>query len=259
MRAKPKLSYFEMQAYWGVSKPHMGGLRATKELIRLCNIDKDKYILDVGCGVGVTPCYLAKKYGCKVIGIDISKSFLSKARERAKREHIEDRVKFKIADAQNLPFKNRIFDAVICESVNAFVKNKQKAIKEYARVTKPAGYVGLNEAIWIKKPSAEFAEYITRITSAKFENSDSWKKLLENSGLKNIEVKTYKISAMSKAYVDEIKYIGLRDLVRGWYKALCLYIKSSAFRKYLKEAWPSKSVLKNYYKYLGYGIYVGRK
>jgi len=258
MRTEPKFSYFELQAYWGVSKPHMGGLKATKELIELCDINKGNYVLDVGCGAGVTPCYIAKKYGCKVIGVDISKSFLSKAKERAKREHVEDKVKFKVADAQNLPFKNAVFDAVICESVNAFVKNKQKAIKEYVRVIKPGGYVGINEATWIKKPTAEFAEYITRITCAKFENSDSWKKLLRDSGLKNIGVKTYKINAISQ-FIDEIRYIGLRDFVKGLYRFRLLYIKSSAFRKYLKEAWPPKSIFKNYYKYLGYGLYVGRK
>lgn len=258
MRAEPELSYFELQAYWGVSKPHMGGLKATKELIELCYINKGKYILDVGCGAGITPCYIAKKYSCKVVGVDISKSFLSKAKERAKREHVEDKVEFKVADAQDLPFKNAVFDAVICESVNAFVKNKQKAIKEYARVAKPQGYVGINEATWIKKPSAEFAEYISRIAGAKFETSDSWKKLLEKSGLRNAKVKTYKINAISQ-FIDEIRYIRLRDFVKGWYKFLSLYIKSSAFRKYLKEALPPKSIFKNYYKYLGYGLYVGRK
>jgi len=258
-KAEPELSYFELQAYWGVSKPHMGGLKATKELIELCHIDENKYVLDVGCGVGVTPCYIAKKYGCRVVGVDISEKMLSMARERAKRKRAGNRIKFMAADAQNLPFRSNLFDAVISESVNAFVKDKKKAISEYIRVTKPGGYLGLNEATWIKEqPPADFVEYLSRITGAKFETSDNWKKLLGKSGLKNIEVKTYKINALSQ-FINEIKYIGLGDILRGWYKFLSLGIKSSAFREYLKEAWPPKSVFKNFFKYFGYGIYVGRK
>jgi len=101
-KAGPELSYFGVQAYWGVSKPHMGGLKATEELIDLCHIDEEKYVLDVGCGVGVTPCCIAKKYGCKVVGVDISETMLGKARERTKKENIEERVEIRIADAQEL-------------------------------------------------------------------------------------------------------------------------------------------------------------
>jgi len=64
-------SYFELQAYWGMTK-HMGGLKATRQLVELCHISEDKYVLVVGCGVGVTPCYLVKRYGCRVVGVDLS-------------------------------------------------------------------------------------------------------------------------------------------------------------------------------------------
>jgi SAM-dependent methyltransferase len=67
----PEPSYFELQAYVGTTK-HMGGFETTKALIELCHINKDTYVLDAGCGVGATACYLAKRYGCSVVGVDIS-------------------------------------------------------------------------------------------------------------------------------------------------------------------------------------------
>ncbi|MDI6888137.1 MAG: class I SAM-dependent methyltransferase [Methanocellales archaeon] len=85
----------------------MGGLKATRELIELCHINKGKYVLDVGCGVGKTPCYVAKMYGCRVVGVDISERMVDRAKERAKREGVENRVEFRVADAQNLPFDRR--------------------------------------------------------------------------------------------------------------------------------------------------------
>ena len=71
-----ELSYFELQAYMGTTK-HMGGFETTKALIELCHINKDTYVLDAGCGVGATACYLAKRYGCSVVGVDLSEGMIA--------------------------------------------------------------------------------------------------------------------------------------------------------------------------------------
>lgn len=69
--AAPEFSYFAIQSTWGATK-HFGGLKATAELAELCHIAKDKYVLEVGVGAGLTPRYIAKKYGCRVVGVDLS-------------------------------------------------------------------------------------------------------------------------------------------------------------------------------------------
>lgn len=260
-KEEPELSYFGLQAYWGVRKPHMGGLRATEELVELCHIDKGDSVLDVGCGVGVTPCYLTKRYGCRAVGVDISDKMIHLSKDRAERGSLEDRVEFRVADVQELPFEGDLFDIVIGESILAFLE-KQKGIQECVRAVKPGGYVGFNEATWIREPPTEMAEYISRMTGAEFETSDKWRKLLGESGLKDTEVRTYKINPM-KQFIDEVKSLRLKDFLRSSYKTLSLAIRSSAFRAYLKESWPSgrvlKSLLENYSKCLGYGLYVGKK
>ena len=143
--------FFDFAAEVGLTK-HIGGVKATEEMVELCHIGEGSYVLDVGCGAGVTPSFIAKKYGCKVVGVDISEGMIQKSQERAKREGVADRVEFRVADAQDLPFEDDLFDAVITESVTAFPEDKQKAVDEYARVTKPGGYVGLNESTWLKVP-----------------------------------------------------------------------------------------------------------
>ena len=144
-------TFFDFAAEVGLTK-HLGGLEATEELIELCHIGEGKYVLDVGCGAGVTPCFIAKRYGCRVVGVDISERMVERSRERAQREAVADRVEFRVADAQDLPFDDNLFDAVTTESVTAFPEDKQRAVNEYVRVTKPGGYVGLNESTWLKVP-----------------------------------------------------------------------------------------------------------
>ena len=257
-KAKLKSYYFELQASWGLTK-HMGGLEATKKLIEACHIDKDSYVLDVGCGVGITACYLAKEYGCKVVGVDLSEMMVKRSNERAKRKGVEGRVEFRVADAQNLPFEDGIFDAVISESVNAFMEDKQKAVSEYVRVIRPGGYMGFNEATWVETPPSELVEYLSRgLGEAKFLTPEDWKNLLESAGLADIVVRSYKTCAW-RQWVSEVRQMNPRDYFGAWGKFLLLYFKSPAARKWVKEiSIPPRSVFR-IFKYFGYGLYVGRK
>jgi SAM-dependent methyltransferase len=117
--------FFDFAAEVGLTK-HIGGIEATDTLIELCHIGKDSYVLDVGCGVGATPCYLAKKVGCRVMGVDIMEKMVARSNERAKHGKVVGRVEFRVADAQDLPFEEALFDSVITESVTAFPEDKQR-------------------------------------------------------------------------------------------------------------------------------------
>jgi ubiquinone/menaquinone biosynthesis C-methylase UbiE len=250
-------SYFEVQAYWGMTK-HMGGLRATEQLVELCHINQERYVLVVGCGVGVTPCYLAKRYGCKVAGVDLSEKMVERSKERTKREGVEKKVEFRVADAQNLPFEDAAFDAVICESVNAFIENKPRALSEYVRIIKPGGYVGINEVTWLRTPPQRLVTYLYRIMGAEFLNGNSWKELLEGSGLRETKALVYKTNALSQ-WANEVRQFEFSDFIRAWCTYFYMLIKSPACRRFTKEALSFPKSIFSLFKYFGYGLYVGRK
>jgi arsenite methyltransferase len=257
----PELSYFELQAYIGTTK-HMGGFETTKELIELCHINKDTYVLDVGCGVGATACYLVKKHGCNVVGVDLRESMVALSNERAQREGVADAnnkhpsVEFRVADAQDLPFDDAHFDVVLCESVATFIEDKQRVVSELARVVKPCGYVGFNEEIWLKPPSAKVVTHVKHAWEIKpgIQTADGWRRLLEDAGLYDIFVKTYKLDARRES--TQIKRYGFQDMWRMFSRTLSLYVKSSAFRAYMKE---QRRLPKGVFEYLGYGLFVGRR
>jgi arsenite methyltransferase len=155
VESKPTL--FDFAAEVGLTK-HFGSAGAAEALAALCHIGADSYVLDVGCGAGVTPAFLASKYRCRVVGVDIRVRMIQRAGETAQRAGVADRIEFRVADVQELPFGNEVLDAVLSESVTAFPADKAKAVGEYARVTKPGGYVGLSEATWLKvRPPPELA------------------------------------------------------------------------------------------------------
>jgi len=247
--------YFELQAYVGTTK-HMGGLQATKEMIELCHIDEDSYVLDVGCGAGATPAHLAKQVGCRVVGVDIREQMIALAAERARRDGVIDRVELQVADAQDLPFEDGSFDAVMVESVTSFIEDKPRALKEYVRVAKPGGHVGLNEDTWLKEaPPAELVAYAAHTWGGTTpETAGGWKDLLEAAGLQRITAKTYELKAGRES--SQVQRYHFADMWRMSLRSARLYLTSAAFRRYMKARMPMP---KGLWQYLGYGIYVGAK
>jgi arsenite methyltransferase len=253
-------SFFEFAAQVGLTK-HIGGVEATNALIELCHIGEGQYILDVGCGVGVTPCYIARKYGCKVAGVDIVEKMIERSRERAKREKLSDRVEFRVADVQELPFEDNVFDAVLSESVTALPDDQLKAVREYVRVLKPGGYVGLNEATWLKvSPPPEIIAWVSQDVggTAKPLASSEWTALLESAGLSEIIASTSKVNVQteSRGIVQRYGCLGMLGVFR---RIFTLYLRNPAYRKFVREVQTGGLIPKNLDEYFGYGLFVGRK
>lgn len=260
MESRLENPYFDLQAKIGITK-HPGGLKTTRELIELCRIDRNTHVLDVGCGVGMSACYIAKKSGSRVVCMDISEKMIARSKERAKREGVEDRVEFQLADAQDLPFEDALFDLVISESATAFAEHKHSAINEYVRVIKPGGYVALNETTWIKTPPpVELVEYLYHtVGGVKPETANGWKELLEGAGLNDIVIKTNKLATFSQ-FVNEIRMAGFTESFKVWGRLFALLFKSSTHRKVIyKMAKQARRIPRNFSEYFGYGIYIGRK
>ena len=97
-------------------------------------------VLDVACGSGPAALVAARRY-CHVTGIDFVPSLLDRARARAEAEGFD--AEFVEADAQELPFDDDSFDAVLSVYGVQFVPDQPRAARELVRVTRPGGRVVL--------------------------------------------------------------------------------------------------------------------
>jgi SAM-dependent methyltransferase len=167
-----------------------------------------------------------------------------------------------VADAQDLPFEDEVFDAVMTESVTAFPPDKEKAVSEYARVTKPGGYIGLSETTWLKTPpSPEVRTWLDQDLSKNAEplTQGQWQGLLEGAGLERIAARLHAIDVRSEAKGTLQRY-GCAGMIRILARMLVLYLRDPAYRAFIKEmSRGSQPVPGNLNEYLGYGLYVGRK
>lgn len=97
-------------------------------------------VLDVACGTGNLSIPAAKK-GCVVTGLDIAPNLVEQARERAKEEGLK--AEFIEGDAENLPFPDASFDAVITMYGAMFAPRPEIVTKELLRVCKSGGLIAM--------------------------------------------------------------------------------------------------------------------
>jgi len=85
-----------------------------------------KTVLEVGCGKGYLAKKLAKKNRVTAADIVIDQDLVTE----------NPTIQFKIANIENLPFKDKEFDTVVCTHTLEHVQNIFNAIKNLKRVTK---------------------------------------------------------------------------------------------------------------------------
>jgi ubiquinone/menaquinone biosynthesis C-methylase UbiE len=124
---------------------HPGGLRLTERLGSLLQLSPESRVLDVASGKGTSAFFLAERFGCHVVGVDYGSQNVAKANELADTKGLASRVHFERGDAERLPFPNASFDAVLCECAFCTFPDKAAAAREFARVLRLNGQVGLSD------------------------------------------------------------------------------------------------------------------
>ncbi len=132
-----------MRAAWmagdfGVIARTVGG--AAEDFVEGLSIPASAHVLDVACGTGNLALPLARR-GAVVTGVDIAANLLAQARERAAAEGLT--VQFDEGDAEQLPYSDTSFDAVVSMFGAMFAPRPEVVASELARVLKSGGRLAM--------------------------------------------------------------------------------------------------------------------
>lgn len=243
-----------MSKYVGLKVLHPGGTKATKQFVDILQPKTNTKVLDIACGKGRTSVYLAKKYGCKVVGIDILEESIEEARRYAAEKKVDHLVSFQVADAQKLPFDDNEFDITIAQAMLILVPDKYKVVREASRVTKPGGKSGWMELSWKKEPTQKFlkdaTEGICAMCISNVITFNNWEKIMYTENTEKVEVHRFNMASrgLMGMMQDEGFINGLKVMVR--------FIMNPKIRKRMKKL---NTFFNAYPEYTGYGIYISSK
>ena len=131
----------------GIDQFHVRGLAATVQLADLTHLDSASKVLDAGSGFGGGARYLAKRFGCSVIGVDLTPAYVTIAELLSQRCGLSQLSRFQVGDLTDLQFSGAAFDLIWTQHVVMNIRQRDKLYGEFYRVLTPGGRLAFYDVI----------------------------------------------------------------------------------------------------------------
>ena len=142
---------------------HYGGLAAVAALARRAGIGPGSVVLDVCAGLGGPARFLARRFGCRITGVDLSRARCAAGRRLTTLVGLGRLVRMVQGRAESLPFRRGTFAAVVSQEGLLHVPDKGAALTESARVLAPGGRIAFTD--WIAT---------SRLTDGERQRLETW-------------------------------------------------------------------------------------
>ena len=186
------MSYPDFIGILGLENISLAGDFTVDYWISKSNLNKESKVLEIACSTGFNLRHCILKTKARGIGIDISKTAIDCAQEITEKSGIDDRIQFKVGNAECLKVDSKSFTHVISGMSFAFIEKKDKALKEVARLLLPGGYLLTATPYYKKKPSTELLHQIEKVFG--FRPADTWNYDWWNSFFSQFFILTHEIS-----------------------------------------------------------------
>ena len=141
---RPGVSY---EAFAPIDEFHVGGIEATRELIRALAPEPGASVLDLGSGLGGPARLLAAESDCDVTGVDLSDEFVTVASTLTSLAGLDQRVRFQTGDVTALPFADASFDHAVTIHVAMNIADRGGFYAEAGRVLRAGGRLAILDVV----------------------------------------------------------------------------------------------------------------
>jgi len=122
-------------------------------LVERLSVPPDGLVADVATGTAAVAIAIARRHGCRVIGIDQNPAMLARGGERVQAAGLEQSIELVQGEAESLPLADGAVDALVHTYLLRYVDDPPAVMRELARAVRPGGTVaslefGVPEGAW---------------------------------------------------------------------------------------------------------------
>jgi len=174
-----------VDALAGFDDFHTAGRTATVRMADLLAPGTDDIVLDAGSGLGGPARYLADRFGCRVIGLDLTPDFVAIGNLLNARTGLQERVELRVGDITDIDLPDAAVDHCWTQHVAMNIEDRAGLYQEIRRALRAGGRFALFDVIdggggelilpvpWATKP--EHSHLVTR---------DDLRALIEEAGFR---------------------------------------------------------------------------
>lgn len=167
---------------------HYGGLAAVATLAQRAGIGGASRVLDVCAGLGGPARFLAARFGCRVVALELNAGRAVGAARLTRLVGLHKRIAVVRADATTLPLAAARFDACVSQEALLHVPDKGAVLGECHRVLRPRGRLAFTD--WIARPrlaDGERRRLEAWMAATSLQTLDSYPRLLGRAGFSDID------------------------------------------------------------------------
>ena len=172
-----------------LDQDHYGGADATEALAVRAGIGDGDAVLDLCSGLGGPARFVAWRFGCRVTGIDLTRTRVEGARRLTDLVGLAERVQFVHGDVTDLPFPDDSFDVCSSQESLLHVGDKRRLFAECRRVLRPGGRIAFSD--WATQPDLtedEHARLERAFSAPGIVTAELYGEHLRGAGFQAIEV-----------------------------------------------------------------------
>lgn len=249
-----KMDYVSFMGLLDENNRPPGGKKSIREILANTFLTENSKILHVGCNTGYSTFEMLHLIKCQITGIDINENMIGAGNRKIKLDlpALQNKISFKIANAEKLPFNDETFDLVFSAGSTAFMKNRNACLSEFKRVCKYYGFVADTFLFYSKKPPADLISKINQAINIEIQEWDDkyWLNAYKKAGLEEYYYEKYQMDFMpteSDVYQYCKTLIGESTLT------------SELHETAINKLFSFMSLFNENHKYLSYGVAIFRK